>query len=194
MYRLIPGSLSLGQKTIYHSNVNCITGYSVFLGDHTDAKRGTMKYKVGDKVRIIANQSWHGFKIGDEVMVISWNHKRNDYRCIIPYDDPQQRSWCINECDLSPITDYPKWMEVRDGFYDDFKRRYVIGEFMGRYICAHYENYLNDTTWVSFKEARDIEEEEPEKTIPWQEALQRVFNECVDDGSKIDFSKEENIS
>lgn len=50
-----------------------------------------MKYKVGDKVRVVANTNLHGFKIGSKVKIIRVNEV--DYKA----DDGNDFWWITDE-------------------------------------------------------------------------------------------------
>lgn len=43
--------------------------------------RHLSEWKAGDKIRITNNVCWHGFDIGDEVVITYARKENNDYRC-----------------------------------------------------------------------------------------------------------------
>lgn len=61
-----------------------------------------MKFKVGDKARVVANKPNHSFKIGAIVTVINCikGENSNFYQCT---DNISKFYWCYHEEDLNPI-------------------------------------------------------------------------------------------
>jgi hypothetical protein len=64
-------------------------------------KKNHMKYKKGDRVRIIANTCGHGFEIGEEVKIRRCKPKDNYYfaRSI----SPDKIEWCVEDQDIELI-------------------------------------------------------------------------------------------
>jgi len=75
-----------------------------------------MKYKVGDKVRIVDNKSCHGFGIGDVVVVV--DQVNNEIYHAHLFQDPNEY-WFVTEDDVTLFMDLklqtPK--EVEDSAY-----------------------------------------------------------------------------
>lgn len=69
------------------------------------------KFKVGDKVRVVARHNGHEFNIGDIVTITNCNRKDNDYECI---DDTDY--WFLTESEIEPVK--PRQLEL-GGTYTD---------------------------------------------------------------------------
>ena len=80
-----------------------------------------MKYKVGDKVRIVANLSCHGFDDGD-IVVIGSGDFHQGYRAYL-FQNPSEE-WYVGAGDIEPFITLPEHltkspMGIVDKYYED---------------------------------------------------------------------------
>jgi len=79
-----------------------------------------MKYKVGDKVRVVANSSYHGFCNGDIVVIDK--EDGGNYHAYL-FQNPSE-AWFVLQYDIEPFIALPEQqtkspMEVVDKYYED---------------------------------------------------------------------------
>jgi len=90
------------------------------------------KYKVGDKVRVVANDSGHGFDIGDVVKVI--NVYRGWFDAALDGE-----AWALNDRDATPYN--PREIVVGGVYDDNGDERECIAIKGGRaYLAAKYSD------------------------------------------------------
>lgn len=102
-----------------------------------------MKYKVGDRVRIVSNYSGHGFNIGTEVCIRSVD-KNDDYYAA----DDNGETWFINhqECEaIIPHTEYRALYEQEKAIIEQIKAAF------SRYVKTEGCSCCQDT--IGHKEA-----------------------------------------
>lgn len=75
------------------------------------------RFKVGDRARVIANNSCHGFQIGEEVTISS--DTDIDYDCVADKIDNSDY-WYLNDDELEPISSVRlhQAMEVIDDYFN----------------------------------------------------------------------------
>ena len=95
--------------------------YAQWAVENWELVEDKMKYKVGDKVRIVANHSCHGFDDGD-IVVIGSGDFHQGYRAYL-FQNPSEE-WYVGAGDIEPFITLPEQqpkspMEFVDKYYEN---------------------------------------------------------------------------
>ena len=69
-------------------------------------------YKVGDRAKVVANRTKHGFKIGEEVIISELDESDGSVFSASKTDNTDQ--WCIDSREIEPVESEPKICKVGD--------------------------------------------------------------------------------
>ena len=77
-----------------------------------------MKYKVGDKVRVVGNKCFHGFNYNDIVVIEALDSDENAYKASC-FEHPEEE-WWVFESDVDFFMDLKLQtpMEIVDSYYE----------------------------------------------------------------------------
>jgi len=95
--------------------------YAQWAVENWELVEDKMKYKVGDKARIVANHSSHKFDDGD-IVVINTEVSEGEYRAYL-FQDPSE-VWYVAEDDIEPFITLPEHLTkspvgIVDKYYED---------------------------------------------------------------------------
>lgn len=124
-----------------------------------------MEYKVGDTVKLVSKRPGTWNSKGDMDRFLGSVQKIKEISDFsVKFEDPHTQAWafsfsCINSIVTS--SSYPKVMWVRDDDDDNWRKRVVFMEKVGRFIAwasattiEEAENITDTTVW---RQAKDIQ-------------------------------------